>query len=390
MPLFRRKSSRQAPNEPYPDYDDTRWRYHLRTNAIETDHFCNQYLETINADRREAARLFKNNEETAARAHAQSALRDKRILTALAALSPLSNALYQRSEPLAGYTSLVQVPEPARSGVVTIVFAAAHLDLKYLSETVNFLRAQFSPVHIEQIQRGEGELADLINPSVREAVSNAPPQRPEVDAEIVSSVKEYFGISVPPPRPSSPSLPPPKSPHYPETHTRQDEVDTLPNAQATPLSIPSTETAGPLSPELTEQEYRKPLYERIIKTPSPPRGKSSKVNKMYSAATVPAPFSSPEGDTVPQNLTKTIDVATLQHQRPESSENVQSEATASRTIFVDASDRMPVDDPDQYDKHSFSSYDPDDEEVPEYILAFQDSDEMLLTRYEQLRSVISV
>lgn len=70
---------------------------------------------------------------------AESSLRNNRIVSALSELSPLCNDLYQRSEPLAGYTSLVKIPEPAWSGIITIVFAAGRLQLTYLSDTVSFL-----------------------------------------------------------------------------------------------------------------------------------------------------------------------------------------------------------------------------------------------------------
>lgn len=152
----------------------------------------------INTDRKEAARLFKNEDDTGSRMYSESSLRNKRIVGALAALSPLCNALFQRAEPLAGYTSLVQIPEPARSGIVTIIFAAGRLQLSYLTDTVAFLNEQFGSVHIDGIQNGQSELSNLVNATVRNALSPTGPDQSEIDAELASAVKEYFGISVSP------------------------------------------------------------------------------------------------------------------------------------------------------------------------------------------------
>lgn len=152
----------------------------------------------INTDRKEAARLFKAEDDIGAERFAESSLRNKRIVAALSSLSPLCNALFQRAEPLVGYTSLVQIPEPARSGIVTIIFAAGRLQLSYLTDTVAFLREQFGPVHIDGIQMSEGELAGLVNGNVREALSPLPPEPMQVKAELASAVKEYFGIAVSP------------------------------------------------------------------------------------------------------------------------------------------------------------------------------------------------
>lgn len=181
--------------EPLPVWDDTLWRSHLRANALGTEHHCGIYVQMINDDRKEAARLYRTD-PASARSYAESAIRNNRIVTALAALNPLSNALYQRSEPLEGYTSLVQIPEPARSGIVTLIFAAVRLRLKYLSDTVDFLRQHFGPVHIDQIQNAEGELYPLVNATVRDALSPAPATRSEVDKELASSVKQYYGIDI--------------------------------------------------------------------------------------------------------------------------------------------------------------------------------------------------
>lgn len=209
MGLFRSRKTRHLSSAPLPDWDDTRWRSHLRANALGTDHHCGIYLDMVNTDRKEAARLFRNEDDMGARKYAESSLRNKRIVAALAALSPICNALFQRSEPLAGYTSLVQIPEPARAGIVTIIFAAGRLQFTFLTETVGFLREQFGPVHIDAVQAGDGELASLVHVTVREALSPVAPEKSEVDSELASAVKEYFGIFVSPS--NTGALPPEKA-----------------------------------------------------------------------------------------------------------------------------------------------------------------------------------
>lgn len=198
MGIFKSGRRRAVSSAPLPDWDDTRWRSHLRSNALGTDHHCNIYLDMINTDRREAARLFKEEDDAGAERYAESSLRNKRIVAALSSLSPLCNALFQRAEPLVGYTSLLQIPEPARSGIVTIIFAAGRLQLSYLTDTVAFLREQFGPVHIEAIQASEGELAGHVNANVRDALSPLPPEPSQVKAELASAVKEHFNVSISP------------------------------------------------------------------------------------------------------------------------------------------------------------------------------------------------
>lgn len=278
MGLFRSRKSRQVAAEPLPDWDDTRWRSHLRANALGTDHHCGIYLEMINADRKEAARLFKNEDDIRARGFAESALRNKRIVSALSALSPLCNALFQRSEPLAGYTSLVQIPEPARSGIVTLIFAAGRLHLSYLTDTVTFLLEQFGSVHIDAIQSSQGDLTSLVNPTVLDSLSPTAPDRSDVDAELASAVKEYFGVTVN------------------GANTATVKAATSPGAlrgqAGTPiaaLSAHSSELGGPQSPHISASsavQARNAMLSgvgatatattngRNLTTPSPPRQKS--------------------------------------------------------------------------------------------------------------------
>eukprot|EP00177_Eucheuma_denticulatum_P004609 GFKZ01008390.1.p1 GENE.GFKZ01008390.1~~GFKZ01008390.1.p1 ORF type:complete len:440 (+),score=57.28 GFKZ01008390.1:40-1359(+) len=194
MGIFRRKKPASNPDEPVPEWNDTRWRSLLRAHTTDIDHHCNIYLQFIKDDRKEAARLFKNDDTSQARSYAESSLRHHHIVEALATLSSISNNLYQRTESLAGYTTLFQIPEPARSGIVSIIFVAGRLHMKYLSETVNFLRQQFGPVHVDAIQKGEGELYAFVNHTVRESLSPGSASQEDIDAELESAVREYFGM----------------------------------------------------------------------------------------------------------------------------------------------------------------------------------------------------
>lgn len=344
MGFFRKKSTRQLPAEPLPDWDDTRWRSHLRSNALGTEHHCGIYVQMINDDRKEAARLHQNDDTTRARGFAESAIRNSRTVTALAALNPLSNALYQRSEPLAGYTSLVQIPEPARSGIVTLIFSAARLHMSYLTDTVNFLKEQFGELHVEQIQAAEGELYPLVNATVRDALSPAPATRADVDRELASAVKQYFGIDVtassPPPPARSRTTPITSAataatntaPERPRTSaigpaadsavrdtaperartstigtaadsavrgTTQDvvavETEAQPSTevrrtQTTPLSAGSSDLGVPVSPQLSTERAQlltAPVSGPVPAAALPPEDPSSTRSKLYRAATAP-------------------------------------------------------------------------------------------------------
>lgn len=260
--LFRKKSTRTI-SEPVPDWDDTRWRAHLRANALGTEHHCGIYVNMTDDDRKEAARLFKNNDMIQARNYAESALRHKRTVNALSALSPLSNALYQRNEPLAGYTSLVQIPEPARAGIVTIIFAAGRLHMNYLSDTVVFLREQFGPKHINDIQAGEGELYALVNPTVRDALSPAPDSREDIEAELASAVRHYFGGAAPGvPRASTVPTSVGAGMPFKRRSETMDQSHELRHAMTTPLSGVShlsSEGGAPISPQMSESSMRRDM-----------------------------------------------------------------------------------------------------------------------------------
>lgn len=196
MGLFGKKKTRHIVEEPLPVWNDALWRSHLRSCAVGTEHHLGIYAEQIKKDRKECARLYRNENHLSCRKAAAGSLANTRIVTVLNALSPICNALHRRTESLAGYTSLAQVQEPARAGIVTIIFAAAHLNMSYLTDTVDFLREQFSPMHIEEVQAGEGPLAPLINPMVRNCIDTKFPTRPDVDTEIAHAVREFLGIDI--------------------------------------------------------------------------------------------------------------------------------------------------------------------------------------------------
>eukprot|EP00177_Eucheuma_denticulatum_P008316 GFKZ01015126.1.p1 GENE.GFKZ01015126.1~~GFKZ01015126.1.p1 ORF type:complete len:454 (+),score=62.74 GFKZ01015126.1:107-1468(+) len=304
MVFFRRKKSATTLNEPVPDWNDTRWRSHLRANALGTEHHCGIYVQIINDDRKEAARLFKKDDTAQARNYAESSLRHNRTVTALAALSPLSNALYQRAEPLAGYTSLVQIPEPARSGIVTIIFAAGRLHMNYLSETVQFLREQFGPVHINAIQKGEGELYALVNPTVRDALSPAPATREDIDAELASAVKQYFGISIPESAPRSSgraNTAADLNESGSSAMERPPSPTEMRRSQTTPLSAMSSEMGAPVSPQLSEAKKPRRLTEETRRAPP---GRS----RMYASATTTGRYhaSSMAGYAQPQGYQEPV------------------------------------------------------------------------------------
>lgn len=420
--LFRsKKSVRQVASEPLPDWDDTRWLSHLRSNAVGADHHCGIYVDMINRDRQEAAGHFKNEDHAGARSFAESALRNNRVVTALAALSPLCNTLYQRSEPLAGYTSLVQIPEPARSGIVTVVFAASRLQMSYLTETVNFLREQFGSVHIDQIQKAQGELYPLVNATVRDALSAVPATRAEVDAELASAVKQHFGLSVQPTvqrarttaldsNEDSPATVPSR-PAGPSPSRQDSEVR---RAQTTPISALSSDNGAPVSPQLSQEGVHEPRrsspqHEHVMKTPSPPRRSDANASGPIPRGRMYASYSSPPRYPGTQQGDYPVGVAE-RHGRPEGISHsgdasgmkrgramplvpvvVDEAPTVGASLgFPTASSRNNA--PVQEQEHPREIASPVEQDLrnkPDHLMVFKDSDELLLARYDHLREVIS-
>lgn len=380
--FFRKqKSTRQIPADPIPDWDDTRWRSHLRATALGTDHHCNIYVEMINADRKEAARLFKNAEETRARSFASSAIRNKKTVTALGALAPLCNALYQRSEPLAGYTSIEQIPDPARAGIVSIVFAASRLQMSYLTDTVTFLREQFGNSHISQVQTPEGDLEPLINDTVRAALSSGNPPNVEVDAEIISSVKEYFGVSVDVSHTQNPMPFSPTPPTHYTTPPQQMVPDApLPNSQAM-QNAPSLNSSdiGPLSPQLSQQSRS-----AIANAAGPASAEhlqpqmNDQQQRMYARITSPQQYPPPEYPP-PDNarqLPPAVDNGVMDRSTDSPVASLEHDPFAGTT--------------EDGDELSAQTSQQDQKPMPEYLENFDDGDTVLLRRYDHLRIVIAV
>lgn len=437
MGLFRSKKSRQVISDPVPDWDDTRWRSHLRSNALGTEHHCSMYLEMINADRKEAARTFQNDDEIRARSVTESAIRNKRIVTALTALAPISSSLYQRSEPLGGYTSLVQIPEPARSGIVTIVYAAGRLPMSYLTDIVSFLREQFGSVHIDQIQQGRGELDTLVNSTVREALTPGPASQADVDQELASAVKEYFGVSITPSLTHSINAGPSGSFVSPATDVSHQSPAPLPaqsqtsseirRAQTTPLSpsFKSSDVPDPSSPHILSDYSRNlpsrplPSYDSVLLSPSLPPAPtpplSSAALSPHGAMFTPTsdqkpstaplhtsvhmPSSPPQSDLM-HAIGNTVDIGSMKRSRgssvvsPEQTKQLPSrEAFASMTS---ASATIPLARVTSRTREQDSTrllprrLGDGNRIIPDHLAAFSDSDEMLLARYEHLRQVLTV
>lgn len=371
----------------------------------------------INADRKEAARLFKNNDESRARSFAESSIRNKRIVTALSALCPLCSALFQRSEPLAGYTSLVQIPEPARSGIITIIYAAGRLQMSYLTDTVQFLRDQFATVHIDQIQRGEGDLIVHVNSTVRDALAPATASREEVDSELASAVREYFGIAVRPglatgpastytpknvPGPDHDETPQDKSEH--PRATRSTSPDTMRKSQTTPLSVHSSDAGVPMSPELRQQDQiaSGPIHERNIHTPSPP--KRDERTRLYAGNTAPPGYAPPEDMrslSRPDGLSTTVDIGVMQRATSSQAQNGKEVHGASSsgepylgtTAAVAGGPNSRVAAMVRDQEHARLLQEKSQDELlsmPEHLRMFEDSDVKLFERYEHLRAVIAV
>eukprot|EP00178_Gracilaria_changii_P023483 TRINITY_DN71027_c0_g1_i1.p1 TRINITY_DN71027_c0_g1~~TRINITY_DN71027_c0_g1_i1.p1 ORF type:complete len:421 (-),score=59.84 TRINITY_DN71027_c0_g1_i1:1038-2300(-) len=413
MGFFRRGKSRQVTNEPLPEWDDTRWRSHLRASALGVDYHCNLYVEVINNERKEAATHFKDNDEVRARSHAESAFRNKRIISALGALAPITNALHQRAEPLAGYTSIAAIPDPARSSIITIIYAASRLQMSYLTDMVEFLREQFGSYHIEQIQQGLGDLFMNVNPTVRDSLSTMTPSREDANAELASAVKEYYGIAVSPvpvhpvtdTKTSASSMipsPPFSAPvqnNVPLPPPVRSTKEALRKTHTTPLSGRSSEM-GPTSPELHTSQGA-PRHEHNLKTPSPPRPERGRM--FAPRAETPQPKREqalPNQERMQQSFTSSVDEVGIPTGRSlftdevEEAKNLEKRglpmSNPDKLVAANNSTSLSgrgIQDISHKSRPLHEEEFKKDRDVPEHLKNFQDSDEMLFERYEQLKEV---
>ncbi|CAN8063438.1 unnamed protein product [Agarophyton chilense] len=413
MGFFRRGKQRQVTSEPLPEWDDTRWRSHLRASALGVDYHCNLYVEVINNERKEAARFFKENDEARARSHAETSFRNKRIISALGALAPITNALHQRAEPLAGYTSIAAIPHPARSNIISIIYAASRLQMSYLTDMVEFLREQFGSYHIEQIQQGLGDLFTHVNPTVRDSLSTMTPSRDDTNTELASAVKEYYGISVNPTpvhsvtqaatsvsnRVHAPPFSAPVHSAVPPPPPIRATKETLRKSHTTPLSAESSDI-GPMSPELHSSQSG-PQHENNLKTPSPPRPDR---NRMFASRVQPsqskrehapqshqpaenptAPIADDVGLPTGRSLFTDDVVLSENSEQPDTPVQQQSKLAENDNIPVPETEIQHVSSPKP--RPLRQDEEKQDRELPEHLKNFQDSDEMLFKRYEQLKEV---
>lgn len=263
--------------------------------------------------------------------------------------------------------------------------------MNFLSEIVQFLREQFGPVHIDAIQKGEGELYALVNPTVRDALSPAPATPEDIDTELASAVKQYFGITVSAAQPRSQRSKTTALPEIVPGAASSSDLRASPNdirrSQTTPLSaLSSSDIGAPLSPRISsdtrgmEEVKRAPPARSRMYAPSnsTARYDSAVPTDMYHSAEKEVP----QSEALPKSA---ADVGRTE--RKSVAQMAAQLVDEGRESIPSAKGRSEV----GKDSGKVVQSEQRQEDYPrlEHLRGYKDSDDMLLARYDHLCTIIS-
>lgn len=345
MGLFSRRSKRGGKGE--GEFQTQRWRG-LASSVSKT---CEMSVERFNAavasERASAAAHAAAGDTVRARAAAELALRNRAMVKALARLASIADALHARDLPITSISSLRELHEPIRTEVVSFVYAAGRLSVQPLSEAVEMLKSHF-PDDVEDITRARYEWPDILDSRLYEALAPGPANSQLVEKELQAAYADYpeysgsgtgtgtSSIHQPPPPPTSASPPrPTRSPPPPVPSA------TVPSPP--PRQSPRSNTYSPRPPS------PRPALARMSPPPPMPAFTSDP-----GPAQVPRPW---ERNTVPSGIpvTTASNAYGAIHPPPPAPQPL------GRTP-------KPVSTAPQ----------------PDYMQAFQDSDEAVAQRYRDL------
>lgn len=262
--------------------------------------------------------------------------------------------------------------------------------MNYLSETVHFLREQFGPVHIDAIQKGEGELYALVNPTVRDALSPAPSTQEDIDAELAYAVKQYLGITVPDaqPRPqrSRTAAIPEIVPGAASSSDHLVSPNDIHRSQTTPISgLSSSDIGAPLSPQISSDARKAEEVKR-----APPRSRmyaSSTSSTRYASAVTGGIYHSAEKE-VPHSEplpTSAADMGKLGKNSVALMATKLMDDGHALVASVKGGGEVGRDGAKGLEREQRN----EEYRLPEHLREYKDSDDVLLARYDHLCAIVS-
>lgn len=331
--------SKRTKKERNAEWSIEAWRGLVSSVSKTADMYCERFGAAVASERASAAAHAAAADHSRARAAAELALRNRAKVRALARLATLADQLHARDLGIASLSSLEQLREPARTEVVSFIYAAGRLSVQPLTEAVAMLRAIF-PDDVDDITRAKHAWPDRFDTRLYDALTPGPADDDLVDKELAAAANDYPEYS------GSGGASSSAANAFPEVTPTTSGQATGTYHDVTPAGTqPPPQTASPTLAVPGEYSHRSPIPSPTYGITS--RGPSGQIPSAPPRATTMAhltrPWEAGERPRVPAGL--------LQH-----------------PVGV-----MPPPPPPQ-----------NDGQIPDYYRKFQDSDEALQRRYQDL------
>ncbi len=186
MGLFSKRSKKERNTE----WSVDAWRGLVSSVSKTAEMYCERFSAAVASERASAAAHMAASDHGRARAAAELALRNRAKVRALARLATLADQLHSRDLNITSLSSLDQLREPARTEVVSFVYAAGRLSVQPLTEAVAMLRAIF-PDDVDDITRARHAWPDYFDTRLYDALTPGPADDDLVDKELAAAANDY-------------------------------------------------------------------------------------------------------------------------------------------------------------------------------------------------------
>lgn len=353
MGLFSKRKSRSAASA----WSTDKWKGLVSSVSKTSEMYCEKFSAAVASERASAAAHKAAGDVLRAKAAAELALRNRSKVRALARLATLADQLHMRELKIPALGSLQQLAEPARTEVVSFIYAAGRLSVQPLTEAVAMLRNIF-PDDVDDIKRGKYAWPDFFDTRLYDALTPGPADDDLIENELLAATSDY--------------------PEYSANNNIHAGMGNLTSSSTTspdninvsasiPASIPPSSGMFHSSTPSNLQPVSKIVAPSLI---IPPVNPAVTHSKSYTGSTMPTPSppivaigAPPRAATLPPN-----------HMLPRPWEENKVPPPAPGG-WIQPSQAQP-----QQGAQGGNFIDPD------YLSSFQDDDEALHQRYRDLRT----
>lgn len=193
MGLFSKKPKRNATGS-LDGWTAERWSGLVKSVSMSAEMYCEKYSAEMASSRATAATQLASGARGRARAAAELALRNRAKVRALSRLAVLAAHLHDRDLSIESLPTLKDAREPARTELVSLVYASGRLNVQPLTEAVAMLRGRF-PDDVDEIIRAKAPWPDFFDTRLYDALTPGPADDDLVEAELAAAAKEFSSPS---------------------------------------------------------------------------------------------------------------------------------------------------------------------------------------------------